>query len=375
MIKKLLYILPLVVATEGHAEEYGRKPVCKVKCKSAQKAVDKAMKAFHDFLDEVEKETGAYKKELDRLKGQRKKHQEKSSRALNHKLSRDPRTNLHNFATTMLGDRVKKNSNLSYCFTECGVLRDENKESHTFMYSYFVKALARLGTKNIKKLGLYSARPLSTERHYKLMDTAIQGLEEKEFNRILKEKAIDDEIRNQLQNIRDKKKSLYSKEFGAYVRATRAEMDAYVAHSKKRSEEIEKDYKDGKLDQKSYYKEDYRLNNPEMDPEILEKAYEEYWQNMQGYLKNKEAEKARAEKEKKLKGDLRSGKMDRKAYEEQMWRLSNPNGDIVSFGPTWDWVEKQLKDREKEYREKNKGMDPKQLDQEIQDKIWRADLY
>ena len=364
-------------ATSAHADQNASKAMCKLKCSSSKKASDAAVKALEDFLQDVEQGKGAYKKELDKLMGYRKNLEKKDVRehsSLEIRLEKDPRNNLPNFFRDIVNKAVRKKSNLDFCFSACGFFRQRAFKTIDFMYPYFVKVLAHLGKKNIKKLGLYSVAPFNLPSTYELMDHAARKVKQQDFDRILQEKSQDDEIRDHLNKVRTNNATFATKDFGATKIKTLAELDLEVKESEKLRKKLEKELADKKIDKKTYYKEEFRLLNPDMDPEILEKAFPKHWEGIEHLLKIEEKEAKKLMEQKKLDAQLKNGDIDLKAYTKAMDRLDFPDQSDeefdMNFPNIWRYVEAERKKEESEYRENNKNLDPKLVEKEVL-KIWR----
>ena len=203
----LAYAMTLIIP--AHASDYGSKAECTVRCKSAKKAPEGLMKGLNDILEEMEKKTGSYQKEYERLKKIMNDHLDRGDTPgdqVDHLMTRDPKTKLPAFAKKLIQDKIKKNTNVQFCFSNCGTQRVRGKQPIDFMYSYLLKVVARLGMENMIKLSQYNIPPFVFVATDEMLDDAARKISQKDFDKML-EKSADDKMRNFLMDVRAKSKN------------------------------------------------------------------------------------------------------------------------------------------------------------------------
>lgn len=207
-MKKYLVALSLTLSmpTVIMAQSSAHKKACQITCTSSEKDVDGAIKGFETVLAQVGKEGSEYEKRHKELKKWAVDSVNRSGRmgAAQHQLlSRHPGAPLPKFSSALFHKHIKKHSNINYCFSDCGTKRLHEGLSTSFMFPYFIKVIARLGRAKFKKLLQYRISPLIAKNTLELLDMATRKISDAAFERILHEKAIDDDVRKYLKEVRN----------------------------------------------------------------------------------------------------------------------------------------------------------------------------
>ena len=226
-MKKSLLILFLIASIPATtlARSYALKLACKAKCTSSEKDVKGALKGFQEVLDQIDKAESSYEKRHKELEGFAENSCRKSgeaSKAQINLLSTRYHSGSPGFAMAFFLKHIKKHSRIEYCFSDCGTRRHHDKQSVKFMFPYFVKVIARLGVKNLRKFIRHNIPPMAVKDTLLLLDRAVRDIDEKEFNRILDKKSLDQgkylkDARETLQQ--DKKHSFFLRELAHRIPA------------------------------------------------------------------------------------------------------------------------------------------------------------